>query len=126
GIPTKALLQSSDLYHVLQRGAEFGVVAENVRFDLAAAQKRKTQVVDQLVKGVEGLLKAGGVEVVNGHGRLRKNGVIEVDGRKLEAKNILLATGSAISWIPLKGAEHTIDSDQILELKEVPERMPAL
>jgi dihydrolipoamide dehydrogenase len=125
-IPTKALLQSSELYHVLQRGKEFGVLAENVRFDLAAAQKRKTQVVDQLVKGVEGLLKAGGVEIVNGHGRLRKGNVIEVDGHKLEAKNIVIATGSAISRIPLKGVEHTIDSDQILELKEVPERMAVI
>src|ERR671924_206664 len=122
-IPTKALLQSSELYHVLQRGKEFGVVAENVRFDLGAAQKRKTQVVDQLVKGVEGLLKAGGVEIVNGHGRLRKGNLIEVDGHKLEAKNIVIATGSAIGRIPLKGVEHTIDSDQILELKELPERM---
>jgi len=125
-IPTKALLQSSELYHVLQRGAEFGVVAENVRFDLAAAQKRKNQVVDQLVKGVEGLLKAGGVEILQGHGRLRKGGGVEVDGARVEAENVIVATGSAISRIPLKGVEHTIDSDQILDLKEVPERMAVI
>src|SRR2546423_2738698 len=59
-IPTKALLQSSELYHAIQHGGDFGVLADNVRFDLAAAQKRKAQVVDQLVKGVEDLLKAGG------------------------------------------------------------------
>src|SRR5947209_4497679 len=113
-IPTKALLQSSELYHVLQKGGEFGVLADNVRFDLAAAQKRKSQVVDQLVKGVEGLLKAGGVEIIRGQGRLRKGGV-DVDGQSLDAKNIVIATGSAVTRIPLKGAEHTIDSDQILE-----------
>src|SRR4029077_5094670 len=54
-IPTKALLQSSELYSLARSGAGFGVVAPQVSFDWAAAQKRKTSVVDQLVKGVEGL-----------------------------------------------------------------------
>src|ERR1044071_1473816 len=60
-IPTKALLQSTELYTEVVHGAPFGVVTDNLRFDWPAAQKRKSQVVDQLVKGVEGLLKAGGV-----------------------------------------------------------------
>src|SRR6266849_8864220 len=60
-IPTKALLQSSELYTLAKDGAQFGVVADNIGFDWATAQKRKTAVVDQLVNGVEGLLKAGGV-----------------------------------------------------------------
>src|SRR5207249_7291914 len=61
-----------------------------------------------------------------GHGRLRKGGGVEVDGARVEAKNVIVATGSAISRIPLKGVEHTIDSDQILDLKEVPERMAVI
>src|SRR2546423_3497088 len=60
-IPTKALLQSSELYTMARSGGPFGVVAEKIGFDWPVAQKRKTAVVDQLVKGVEGLLKAGGV-----------------------------------------------------------------
>src|SRR5205807_5730281 len=60
-IPTKALLQSSELYTLVKGGGPFGVVADNVVFDWAAALKRKSSVVDQLVKGVEGLLKAGGI-----------------------------------------------------------------
>src|SRR6185312_10586450 len=63
-IPTKALLQSSELYSLAKGGAEFGLLTGSVGFDLAVAQKRKTAVVDQLVKGVEGLLKAGGVTVI--------------------------------------------------------------
>src|SRR3979409_2798651 len=55
-IPTKALLQSSELYSMAKVGAQFGVIADTIAFDWAAAQKRKTAVVDQLVKGVEGLL----------------------------------------------------------------------
>src|SRR6202165_2496010 len=122
-IPTKALLQSSELYTLAKSGAEFGVIADNIAFDWAAAQKRKTAVVDQLVKGVEGLLKAGGVPVLRGAGRLVGNGIVEVAADRITAKDIVIATGSAIARIPLKGAEHTIDSDQILELKEVPARL---
>jgi dihydrolipoamide dehydrogenase len=122
-IPTKALLQSSELYSQAKGGAVFGVVADKVAFDWAAAQKRKTAVVDQLVKGVEGLLKAGGVTVFRGAARLAGDGAVEVAADRITAKDIVIATGSAIARIPLKGAEHPLDSDQILELKEVPARL---
>src|SRR5258708_40112727 len=125
-IPTKALLQSSELYTLAKGGAPFGVVADNIAFDWAAAQKRKGAVVDQLVKGVEGLLKAGGVTVIRGAGKLAGSGAIEVAGERLQTKDIVIATGSAVSRIPLKGAELTIDSDAILELSEVPARLPAI
>src|SRR6266481_572630 len=51
-IPTKALLQSSELFHLAKGGAEFGLVTASLGFDWTVAQKRKTTVVDQLVKGV--------------------------------------------------------------------------
>ena len=125
-IPTKALLQSSELYTQAKGGAPFGVVADNVGFDWGAAQKRKTAVVDQLVKGVEGLLKAGGVTSFKGGARLAGRGVVDVAGEQVQAKDIVIATGSAIARIPLKGAELTIDSDQILELKDVPKRLAVI
>jgi dihydrolipoamide dehydrogenase len=122
-IPTKALLQSSELYSLAKGGAEFGLVSDSLTFDWTVAQKRKTAVVDQLVKGVEGLLKAGGVTTFRGAGRLGGNGTVKVGNNVITAKDIVIATGSAISRIPLKGAELTIDSDQILELKDVPKRL---
>src|SRR6184192_2250581 len=125
-IPTKALLQSSELYTMARDGAAFGLVADNVGFDWAAAQKRKGSVVDQLVKGVEGLLKAGGVTSYKGGARLAGKGVVEVAGDRLQAKDIVIATGSAVARIPLPGAELTIDSDQVLELKEVPRRLAVI
>src|SRR5438105_7664524 len=125
-IPTKALLQSSELYTQARDGAAFGVVADKLRFDWPVAQKRKTAVVDQLVKGVEGLLKAGGVTSFSGSARLSGKGVVDVSGNQLQAKDIIIATGSAIARIPLPGAELTIDSDQILELKEVPRRLAVI
>jgi dihydrolipoamide dehydrogenase len=125
-IPTKALLQSSELYSLAKGGAEFGLVSDSLTFDWSLAQKRKTAVVDQLVKGVEGLLKAGGVTTFRGAGRLSGKGTVTVGSDVIQAKDIVIATGSAISRIPLKGAEHTIDSDQILELKDVPKRLAVI
>src|SRR5438094_775282 len=125
-IPTKALLQSSELYTLAKAGQPFGLVADNIGFDWLAAQKRKSQVVDQLVKGVEGLLKAGGVTSFKGSARLAGKGVVAVDGDQLQAKDIVIATGSAIARVPLPGAELTIDSDRILELQEVPKRLAVI
>jgi dihydrolipoamide dehydrogenase len=125
-IPTKALLQSSELYSLAKGGAEFGLVTDSIAFDWSVAQKRKTAVVDQLVKGVEGLLKAGGVTTFRGAARLTGKGTVTVGNDVIKAKDIVIATGSAISRIPLKGAEHTIDSDQILELKDVPKRLAVI
>src|SRR6266851_1619503 len=125
-IPTKALLQSSELYTLARAGRPFGLVADNVGFDWAAAQKRKAAVVDQLVKGVEGLLKAGGVTSLGGAARLAGKGVVDVGGEQVHAKDIVIATGSAIARIPLSGADLTIDSDQILELKDLPKRLAVI
>src|SRR5438445_597716 len=125
-IPTKALLQSSELYTMAKDGAAFGLVADNVGFDWAAAQKRKSSVVDQLVKGVEGLLKAGSVTSYRGSARLAGKGVVDVGGDQLHGKDIIIATGAGGARIPLPGAELTIDSDQILELKEAPRRLAVI
>src|SRR5260370_517039 len=112
-IPTKALLQSSELYALAKGGAPFGVVADNVGFDWPAAQKRKTAVADQLVRGVEGLLKAGGVTMVRQAAKLADCGesvVAEVgkvgvglqvrfstgaEGGAVDADQVLLAVGRA-------------------------------
>ena len=125
-IPTKALLQASELYSLAKSGAEFGLVTGSLTFDWTVAQKKKAAVVDQLVKGVEGLLKAGGVTTFRGAGRLGGKGTVKVGDDVINAKDIVIATGSAVSRIPLKGAEYTIDSDQILELKEVPKRLAVI
>jgi len=125
-IPTKALLQSSELYSLARAGATFGLLADNVGFDWPVAQKRKTAVVDQLVKGVEGLLKAGGVTSIKGSARLAGQGTVEVSGDRFQAKDIIIATGSAVARLPLPGAELTIDSDQILELREIPQRLAVI
>src|SRR5262245_23675348 len=112
-IPTKAMLQSSELYSILKHGADYGVVADSLRFDLRAASRRRDQVVDQLVNGVEGLMKANRIHVIRGAARVEQGGAFTVNGDRSHAENIILATGSVPARIPIAGVEHTIDSDGI-------------
>jgi len=125
-IPTKALLQSAELYTLAKAGAPFGLVTGDLGFDWTAAQKRKAAVVDQLVKGVEGLLKAGGVASFKGAARLAGGGKVAIGNETLDVKDVVIATGSAVSRIPLKGAELTIDSDRILEVPDIPKRLAVI
>ena len=126
-IPTKALLQSSELFSTVRdQGASFGVLTDGLRFDLSAAQKRRLEVVDGLVQGVEGLMKANGVTVLRGTARLRKVGEFTVDDQGYTSGDIVVATGSAASRLPIPGGDLTVDSDQILELQEVPEALTVI
>ncbi|MEP7104290.1 MAG: FAD-dependent oxidoreductase, partial [Chloroflexota bacterium] len=125
-IPTKALLQSSELFGTLNlHGAELGVVGD-LKFDYPAAQKRQVDIVDSLVRGVETLMKANGVEYIKGHGVLGKGGKVTVGGDAITARDVVIATGSAPATIPIPGVEHTIDSDRILQLPEAPRRLAVI
>src|SRR5207237_8156395 len=96
-IPTKALLESSELYHrVGTRGAEFGLKAEVVGYDYPRIAQRRDAVVGQLYKGVQYLMKKNKIEVVQGRGKLRDRNSIDVDGRQVRAQNLIVATGSSV------------------------------
>lgn len=104
-IPTKALLQSAALLDDLQHAPAFGVSAESVRFDYAVAGKRRDQVVAQLHRGVEYLLKKNRVTMVRGHGRLAGADRILVtpqsgDASEIEAKAVIIASGSRPKQLP--------------------------
>ncbi len=123
-IPTKALLESSELYHrVSARGGEFGVNAENVRFDYERIATRRDGVVNQLFKGVQFLMKKNKIEVVAGRGKLRDRNTIDVDGQQLRAKNLIIATGSGVKSLP--GIEfdgrYIVSSDNATLADTIPE-----
>jgi len=106
-IPSKALLEASELYRMAQSHlSDFGVNVEGVKFDLAKMMGRKDQIVSTLTKGVEGLFRKNKITRYTGHGRIPAPGKVQVDGPQpieLTAKNILIATGSVSA--PLKGVE---------------------
>ncbi|MEX2581826.1 MAG: dihydrolipoyl dehydrogenase [Gemmatimonadota bacterium] len=129
-IPSKALLDSSELYHQMLHKAEaHGFKAEGVSVDVGTMLGRKDEVVTGLTKGVAGLFKKNKVEWVRGFGRLTSPESVEVDGgegkRTLQAENILLASGSVPVELPFLPFDHEriIDSTGALSIPEVPEHL---
>jgi dihydrolipoamide dehydrogenase len=123
-IPTKALLESSELYHrVATRGVEFGLKAEVVGYDYPKIAERRDAIVAQLYKGVQYLMKKNKIEVVQGKGRLRDRSTIDVNGKSVKAKNLIIATGSVVKTLPgltLDG-QYVISSDDAVLSKSAPE-----
>jgi dihydrolipoamide dehydrogenase len=103
-IPTKALLRSSEIWHLMHRLGEFGFSAENFKFDLAKIVERSRKVSKQLSNGVAFLMKKHKIAVISGEAKLSGNGKIAVakDSNTIEyaAKNIVLATGARARTLP--------------------------
>lgn len=121
-IPTKALLQSAALLDQLANAQSFGVAAIGIQFDFSIASARKDQVVNQLFRGVEFLLKKNKVTTIPGRGQLEGANRIQVGEQTVEANNIIVATGSRPRNLP--GLEpdgvHILTSDEALKLDHVP------
>ena len=104
-IPTKTLLRSSEIHHLLHHLDAFGLAADNIRFDLDKIVKRSRQVAGQLSGGIKHLLKKNKVTVFDGLGKLAGKGQVAVtktDGaaETLTAKHIILATGARARTMP--------------------------
>ena len=103
-IPSKALLETSELYEQSQKHfAERGLIVQGVSLDIAQMMKHKQSVVNTLDGGIQGLLKKNRIERFFGNGRLKGKGVVEVTGDApvtLTTKKILIATGSVSSSLP--------------------------
>jgi dihydrolipoamide dehydrogenase len=126
-IPTKALLRTSEINHLLHSLDQYGFAAKEVSFDIAKVVKRSRQVAGQLNAGVKGLLKKNKVTVFDGHGRLAGKGRLAVakDGKPVAdvaAKHLVLATGARARALP--GIEP--DGKLIWTYKEamIPDAMP--
>ncbi|MCS7034976.1 MAG: dihydrolipoyl dehydrogenase [Phycisphaerae bacterium] len=130
-IPSKALLDSSERYYAARHQlSRHGIRLEGVSLDLAALMKRKDEVVKQLAGGVGFLFRKNKVEHLPGHGKILGPGRVEVTARGVpprvvQARNILIATGSAPSEIPalrFDGA-HILSSTEGISLREVPTKL---
>ncbi|WP_456389222.1 dihydrolipoyl dehydrogenase [Profundibacter sp.] len=103
-IPTKALLRSSEVFHLMQRAGEFGLSAAKIDYDLDAVVKRSRDVAGQLSGGIGHLMKKNKITVVMGAATLPAKGRVSVQtdkgGQELTAKNIILATGARARELP--------------------------
>ncbi|MEX0369668.1 MAG: dihydrolipoyl dehydrogenase [Tateyamaria sp.] len=103
-IPTKAMLRSSEVFHLMHRAKEFGLKADGIDYDLPAVVDRSRKVAGQLSGGVQHLLKKNKVTVIMGEGTIPAKGKVSVKTDKgteeLTAKNIILATGARARELP--------------------------
>jgi dihydrolipoamide dehydrogenase len=130
-IPSKALLESSELYHRARHEfATHGIRLGDVRLDLAKMQARKAGIVAQLCGGIQALFKANGVTALAGRGQLLPDNKVQVtphagEAQIIEAAHVVLATGSvptALAAVPFDG-ERIVDSAGALGFAAVPRRL---
>jgi dihydrolipoamide dehydrogenase len=119
-IPTKALLQSAAVMDTVNRAMEWGIKASGDP-DWSAVRAFEDRIVDKLVKGVAGLVKARGIALLHGTAKLLPGPVVEVDGTRVDAADVVLATGSAPKLLPgVQVTERIVTSDQALVADRIP------
>ncbi len=119
-IPTKALLQSAAVMDTVNRAADWGIKASGEP-DWSAVKAFEDTIVDKLVKGVTGLIKARGIDVITGEARLLPGPAVQVDGRRIAATDVILATGSRPKLLPgIEVTDRIITSDQALWYDTIP------
>ncbi len=132
-IPSKALLDSTERYHGVKTKYKLhGIVAENVSMDVATMMKRKAKIVTTLTRGIAALFKANNVSTFHAHGRFVGNGTVELldpesldKTGQIEAKNIILASGSTPIELPSIAfdSDRIVDSAGALAFDSVPDRL---
>jgi dihydrolipoamide dehydrogenase len=129
-IPSKAMVKTAELMLEMRHPDEFGLALEGtVSLNWERTAQRKDKVVDGLVNGLNGLMKARKVDVIQGHGTLTSPRTVSVDGREVRTRNIIIATGSGTmlaSDVPGGNLPGVITSDDILDadltMKALPSR----
>lgn len=120
-IPTKVWLHAAYMLYWIKRTEEFGIKAPVQELNLESIVERKNGVSGDIRMGMEGLLANNGVEVIRGRGVLKSPQEIDVEGKILETRKIILATGSLLDIPSVSGLEEAaLTTDQVLELTEIP------
>ena len=124
-IPAKTFLRSSKLFHECAGAARYGIRIGSLEFDMPTLVERKNRIVGTLARGVGGMLKRAGVEVITGHARLVSRTAVQVGAGRYQTKNILIATGSRPAVPPIPGirSERVLDSNTVFALTRVPEKI---
>jgi dihydrolipoamide dehydrogenase len=126
-IPTKALLHSAEVADVSRESAKYGVTNTFGGIDIAAVTAYREGIVASKYKGLQGLIKARGITVIEGEGKLTSPTTVQVGDQTLTGKNVVLATGSYSRSLPgLEIGGRVITSEQALELDFVPKKVAVL
>ena len=119
-IPTKALLHAAEIADSARESEKFGVQASLEGIDMEGVNKYKDGVISRLYKGLQGLIKSGGIAVFEGEGKLVGPKTVEVNGERITGENVVLATGSTARTLGLDVGGRVLTSDQALTMTEVP------
>jgi dihydrolipoamide dehydrogenase len=128
-IPSKALLESSENYErVRHQFKAHGILAGDVTFDLKTMLARKDHIVTRMTTGIAGLFKKNKVTWLKGHGKLLSGGTtwkLQVEGETVEARNVIIATGSKPRQLPGAAVDNKLicDNEGALAFDAVPERL---
>ncbi|RZS66370.1 dihydrolipoamide dehydrogenase [Agromyces ramosus] len=126
-IPTKALLHAAEIADNTRESARFGVRSTFDGIDVAAVTTYRESIVSSKFKGLQGLVKARGITVIEGEGRLVAANAVQVGDDRIVGKNVILATGSYSRSLPgLEIGGRVITSEQALELDFVPGKVAVL
>jgi dihydrolipoamide dehydrogenase len=126
-IPTKALLHAAEVADAAREGSRFGIKSTFESVDMSGVHAYKDGVVGRLYKGLQGLVSARSIEFVEGSGRLVAADTVEIDGRRVTGRNVVLATGSHAKTLPgLEMGGRIMSSDQVLAIDHVPARVVVL
>ena len=126
-IPTKALLHAAEVADSAREGSRFGVKSTFESVEMSGVHAYKDGVVGRLYKGLQGLVASRSIEFVQGTGRLGGPDTVDVDGRRITGRNVVLATGSYAKSLPgLEIGGRIMTSDQALTIDHVPARVVVL
>ncbi len=126
-VPTKALLHSAEIADVAREGSKYGVNSSVESVDISGVLGFKDNLVSGKFKGLQGLIKANGIPVIEGEGRLVAPNTVRVGSEDIVGTHIVLATGSYSRSLPgLEIGGRVIASEHALELHEIPSRVAIL
>ena len=126
-IPTKALLHSAEVADVTRESAKYGVTSTFGGIDISQVTAYRQGIVSSKYKGLQGLIKARGITVIEGEGKLVSPTTVQVGEDTVTGKNVVLATGSYSRSLPgLELGGRVITSEQALELDFVPKKVAVL
>lgn len=127
-IPTKAWVHSAWLLDHMRKAEQFGVMASGIELDFGRAVRNKNKVVESLVKGVTGLVKANGIDFLHGTAKFVDASTVEIDGDRVTFTSAIVASGSQPAMPPIPGIDDArcVDSTGLLAVEERPARLLVL
>ena len=125
-IPTKALVRSAQVFADIKAAEDYGIVVESPTINMAKVIERKDAIVANLVQGIEHLFHKNQIILKSGTGKIMSSTTVQIDDHTMvQAKDMIIATGSKVSKPPFLGTdlEHVMCSDEALSLKELPKKI---